>query len=46
MCPCNEGEQTVGHLIYVCSVLEPHRSAMIKYILTRGGIWPPTNTLN
>ena len=22
MCPCNEGEQTVEHLIYVCSILE------------------------
>ena len=43
MCPCNEGEQTVEHLIYVCSILEPRRSTMIKHITTRGGIWPPTN---
>ena len=42
MCPCNEGEQTVEHLIYVCSILEQRRSTMIKHI-TRGGIWPPTN---
>ena len=31
MCPCNEGEQTVEHLIYVCSILEPRRSTMIKH---------------
>ena len=43
MCPCNEGEQTVEHLIYVCSILEQRRSTMIKHITTRGGIWPPTN---
>ena len=43
MCPCNEGEEFVEHLIYVCSILEPHRSAMIKHITTRRGIWPPTN---
>jgi hypothetical protein len=40
-CPCNEGEQTVEHLIHVCSILEPQRSYMIKSITTRGGIWPP-----
>jgi hypothetical protein len=43
MCPCNEGEQSVEHLIHVCSILEPQRSAMIKHITTRGGIRPPTN---
>jgi len=43
MCPCNEGEQTVEHLIYVCSILEPRRSTTIKHVTTRGGIWPPTN---
>jgi hypothetical protein len=43
MCPCNEGEQTVEHLIYVCTVLEQRRSTMIKHITTRGGIWLPTN---
>jgi hypothetical protein len=32
MCPCNEGEQTVEHLIYVCSILEQCRSTMIKHI--------------
>jgi hypothetical protein len=41
MCPCSEGEQSVEHLIYVCRILEPHRSSMIKHIMTRGGIWPP-----
>ena len=43
MCPCNEGEQSVEHLIYVCRILEPQRSSMIQHIMTRGGIWPPTN---
>ena len=43
MCPCNEGEQSVEHLIYVCSILEQRRSTMIKHITTRGGIWPPIN---
>ena len=23
MCPCNEEEESVEHLIYVCSILEP-----------------------
>ena len=23
MCPCNEREQTVEHVIYVCRILEP-----------------------
>jgi len=43
MCPCNEEEQSVGHLIYVCRLLDPHRSATIKYITIRGGILPPSN---
>ena len=43
MCPCNEGEQSVEHLIHVCRILEPQRSSMIQHITTRGGIWPPTN---
>ena len=43
MCPCIEGEQSVENLIYVCSILEPNRSDMIKHITTRGRIWPPTN---
>ena len=43
MCPCNEEEQTVVHLIYLCSILEPSRSNMIKHITTRGEIWTPTN---
>jgi hypothetical protein len=41
MCPCNEGEQSVEHLIHVCRILEPQRSSMIQHIMTRGGIWPP-----
>ena len=44
MYPCNEGEQTVEHLIYVCSILEPRRNTIIKHITTRGGIWAPANS--
>jgi len=43
MCLCNEGEQSVEHVIYVCSILEPNRSDMIKHITTRAGFWPPTH---
>ena len=43
MCPCNEGEQTVEHLIHLCRILEPQRKSMIQQITTRGRIWPPTN---
>ena len=43
MCPCNEGEQSVEHLIHVCRILERQRSSMIQHNMTRGGIWPPTN---
>jgi hypothetical protein len=42
-CPCNEGEQTLKHLIHACSILDPQRSYMIKSITTRGGIWPLLN---
>jgi hypothetical protein len=38
MCPCNEGEQSVEHLIHVCRILEPQRSSMVQHITTRGGI--------
>ena len=43
MCPCNEGEESVEHLIHACRILEPQRSSLIQHITTRGGIWPPTN---
>jgi hypothetical protein len=43
MCPCNEGEQSVEHLIHVCRILEPQISDMRKHITNRGGFWPPTN---
>jgi hypothetical protein len=43
MCPCNEEEQSVEHLIHACRILEPQRSFLIQHITTRGGIWPPTN---
>ena len=43
MCPCNEGQQSVEHLIHACRILEPQRSSLIQHITTRGGIWPPTN---
>ena len=43
MCPCNEGEQTVEHLIQACRILEPQRSSLIQHITNTGGIWPPSN---
>jgi len=43
VCPCNEGEQSVEHLIHTCRILEPRRSSLIQHIMTRGGSWPPTN---
>jgi hypothetical protein len=43
MCPCDEGEQSVEHLIHACRILEPQRSSLIQHITTRGGTWPPTN---
>ena len=43
ICSCNEGEQSVEHLIHACRILEPQRSSLIQHITTRGGIWPPTN---
>ena len=31
MCPCNEGEQSVEHLIHACRILEPQRSSLIQH---------------
>jgi hypothetical protein len=42
-CPCNEGEQTVEHIIHVCSILDKQRSHLTKSVLTKGGSWPPLN---
>jgi hypothetical protein len=41
MCPCNEGQQTSDHIIFVCNILEAQRSSMIKQIMVNGGHWPP-----
>jgi hypothetical protein len=38
MCPCDEGEQSVEHLIHACRILKPQRSSLIRHITTRGGI--------
>jgi hypothetical protein len=38
VCPCNEREQTVEHLINVCRILKPQRRSMLQHITTRGGI--------
>ena len=43
ICPCNEGEKSVEHLMYVCNILEPNKSAMIKHKTIRGGTLRPTN---
>jgi len=44
MCPCNEGEQSHGHLIYECKVLEFQRSSLKQLITPGGGTWPTTNS--
>jgi len=31
MCPCNEGQQTSGHIIFDCNILEAQRSTMINH---------------
>ena len=42
MCPCNDGQQTSDHIIFVCNIVEAQRSALIKQIMVSGGSWPPT----
>ena len=43
VCPCEEEEQTVDHLIFKCKKLRNQREEMIRQIKNTGGNWPATN---
>ena len=43
VCPCEEEEQTVDHLIFKCKKLRNQREEMIRQIRNTGGNWPATN---
>ena len=43
MCPCEEEEQTVDHLIFKCKKLTNQRNEMIQQIKSTGGNWPAKN---
>jgi len=43
MCPCEEEEQTVGHLIFKCKKLRNQRNEMIRQITNTGGNWSATS---
>ena len=43
MCPCEEEEQTVDHLIFKCEKLSNQRNEMTKQIKSTGGNWPAKN---
>ena len=38
-CPCNKGDQTTGHLLYHCTLLQQQREIVEKDTL-KHGIWP------
>ena len=43
MCPCEEEEQTVDHLIFKCKKLSNQRNEMILQIKSTGGNWTAKN---
>jgi len=43
MCPCEEEEHTVDHLIFKCKKLLNQREEVIRQIKNTGGNWPATN---
>jgi len=43
MCPCEEEEQTVDHLILKCKKLRNQREEMIRQIKNTGGNWRATS---
>jgi len=43
MCPCEEEEQNVDHLIFKYKNLRNKRNEMISQITNTGGNWPATN---
>ena len=32
-CSCKKGDQTIDHLLYQCTLLDPHRENLKKYIM-------------
>jgi len=46
MCPCEEEEETIDHLIFKCKKLRNKRKEMIRQIKTLGGNWLATNEIN
>ena len=43
MCPCEEEEETVDHLIFKCKKLSNQRNEMMQQIKSTGGSWPAKN---
>jgi len=43
MCPCEEEQQTVDHLIFKCKKLSNQRNEIIRQIKSTGGSWPAMN---
>ena len=43
MCPCEEEEETVDHLIFKCKKLRNQSKEMIRQIKNTGGNWPATS---
>ena len=43
MCPCEEEEETVDHLIFKCKKLINQRNEMIQQIKSTGGNWLAKN---
>jgi hypothetical protein len=39
-CICNEGDQTIDHLIWDCQLLMKERNTLRKRIIAKGGRWP------
>jgi hypothetical protein len=43
ICLCEEGEQTVDHLLFRCKKLKKQRNEMLRQIKSTGGNWPTTH---
>lgn len=43
-CICNEGEQTVEHLLFECNMLNKERRIFKNSVLRSGGQWPPNKS--
>ena len=40
-CPCNEGDQTVDHLLLQCTKYNEQRNKFRNNVIIKGGKWPP-----